>query len=144
MHVGEAFIYKSAIEAKLRPYLKPGTEFDKVFSIYLKLHSSSQHFKSSTYGKLISTTTYHSVVKQGKVHVVSDEEKPCPSTQDLECRRNRIVLSDQQSTSLRSSSISMSKNSENPGEESEDEFIIVAFHLKRLKLKNNQIGIAAG
>ena len=63
----EAFIDSCSVDAKLRPFMKPGKDFEKLFSIYLKLHSTQKHFKSSSYGKLISHKVYKDVIIDKKV-----------------------------------------------------------------------------
>ena len=44
--VHDAFIDKQSVDRNLKSFMKPGKDFERLFEIYLKLHSQQKHFKS--------------------------------------------------------------------------------------------------
>lgn len=75
MKIGQAIINHEAIEPKLVEYFDDEAKFDKVFTIYLKVHTAKQHFKSSNKGKLISKETYNKVIKSNQIVVIKSPKE---------------------------------------------------------------------
>ena len=63
--INNVIINQDSIDTKLHEYFKDEEKFDKMFQIYLKLHSSRTHKKSPNNGRLISKETFKKVFKDG-------------------------------------------------------------------------------
>ncbi len=63
MKINEAVIFRENInDLKLKEILDDNIKFDRIFQVYVKLHTKSQHFKSQNPGRLISEEIYQKVV----------------------------------------------------------------------------------
>jgi hypothetical protein len=73
--VQEAFIEIDSVDQKLRCYLTDEREFDKLFTIYLKMHFKNQHFKSIVVGNIIPQKILTSLeIKEPPVQVQTSSE----------------------------------------------------------------------
>ena len=61
LSINLVYISKFSVDSKLHEYFENEPKFTKTFKLYFKLHSTTRHYKSHVFGKLVSKEVFNSL-----------------------------------------------------------------------------------